>query len=126
LEEKVSLARLGGWWRLWIVLTCLWTVRAGVVAWETWPAAPPVSPGSRDDPKTGKPIIYLDDNGNPLPREPISTDPLYFDKLAALPGERRQAALDDVWFWLWPPLYICVFGLASRWVYRGFVKASTP
>jgi hypothetical protein len=111
--------RLGGWWRLWLVLACSWTIRAGVVAWTTWPATPPAYLGYTD-PKTGKPVIYLDDNGNPLPKPPISTDPLYFDKVAALPSERRQAVLDDVWFWLWPPTILCLVGLGSRWIYRGF------
>jgi hypothetical protein len=29
--------RLGGWQRLWVVLTTLWTITVGLVTWNTWP-----------------------------------------------------------------------------------------
>ena len=98
------LTRLGGWWRLWLVLMCAWTVWAAVSAWHTWPPAPKV---------------YLDDNGHPClsaghlaPGCPRVT----FEPLVS----RKAAVADDVVLWVCPPLALALVGLGARWVYRGF------
>src|SRR5207237_582056 len=93
-ERGVRVVSLNGWQRLWVVLTLLWTLVAGLVAWSLWPARQPtilsVFGSGAIDPNTGTmpEISYYDAlahlTGWPAPDASIDRMPASF--VPAPPG----------------------------------------
>jgi hypothetical protein len=80
---RTRLTRLGGWQRMWVVLTVVWCVISGVLGWLSWPRAPIYA-----SPTTGKPYppLYLDpETGTPIPNaEALPPEPVPLDELTEL------------------------------------------
>lgn len=110
--------RLGGWWRLWIVLTVLWGSIATARVRNAWPQS--TDPGLPN---------YVPANFEKWTTVP--TDSLKIGDVIGPPPEftaaglRKKAIMDGLDFWAIPSLLVLVFGLAARWIWRGFRTKGT-
>ena len=104
--------RLGGWQRLWLVLTIAWTLWVAVVTWQTWP------------PDEWKPPAYAWPADESYP-EDATVRQLRSDLRSAaidkrVHARRVAAARTALILWVLPPLGLYATSRASRWVYHGF------
>lgn len=93
--------RLGGWWRLWVVLAATWTVAVAVWTWQTWPQKLDLVPLQPEDDRTMQVDL------SKLPDQPMLT-------------VQQQHGLTAFTLWAIPPLTLLVSAYSVRWVYRGF------
>ena len=111
--------RLGGWQRLFVVLTMAWTLRVAVVTWQTWPPEP------WRPPDYFRPVVErtAGDDQQGLTDDQVSLRALH-EELADIDkrvhARRVAAARTALILWLLPPLGLYATSRASRWVYHGF------
>lgn len=105
--------RLGGWWRLWIVLTVLWGCLAVTRVRNAWPQS--------TDPGLPNYFPASVERWTAIPRDSLKVgDIIGPPPQFTASGVRKQAALDGLEFWAIPTFVILLLGLTARWIWRGF------
>lgn len=155
VSVSVSIVRLNGWQRLWVVVTVIWLAISGILLWQMWSQRETGEVyldlegrelRSEERPDALKTIVQrMIDAGEPedriasvireYPPEVVIVDrgtenifPPGTDPktAAAIVRHRRNVTWARLGaIWLLPPLVFYGFGSCVGWVYRGF-KRSPP
>jgi hypothetical protein len=96
--------KLGGWHRLWIVLSVIYVLPVAWYSWHRYQNAASEMEFHRI-----------------LPRPEQTSEEANLDRfLAAFDRQRRRVIVKGIFLWLGPVVCSYPLALSARWVYRGF------
>lgn len=148
----MNLRALGGWWRLWVILSLIYLAATGASQYRGYPRHDPVLdkwsvPIATEQDRAdfvrlaptellnslavGTTVLYLDDY---LTLKSNLYDPEFEKQVTKMWAETRHKVLKQQQARWWKesayqlisgPLYLALFGLCVGWVYRGFRKGKS-